>query len=85
LIDKKSLNAQEYKEIFLDDAKRKKNSIEYRSMIKLQPDNTLFSSALNSHLLSAGKLTESVIEPIKKISDEFTLELENTYEKKKNE
>lgn len=54
-------------------------------MIKLQPDNTLFSSALNSHLLSAGKLTESVIEPIKKISDEFTLELENTYEKKKNE
>jgi predicted nuclease with TOPRIM domain len=54
-------------------------------MIKLQPDNTLFSSALNSHLLSAGKLTESVIEPMKKISDEFTLELENTYEKKKNE
>lgn len=83
LIDKKSLNAQEYKEIFLDEAKRRKSS-EYRSMIKLQPESTLFSSALNAHL-SAGKLTESVIEPAKKISDEFTLELENTYEKKKNE
>lgn len=54
-------------------------------MIKLQPDNHLFNSGLNSQLLSAGKLTESVIEPMKKISDEFTLELENTYEKKKNE
>lgn len=30
-------------------------------------------------------MTESVIEPIKKLNDELALELENTYEKKKNE
>jgi hypothetical protein len=83
LIDKKSLNAQEYKEIFLDDAKKKGE--EYRSMMKLPSESNLSNSAFNNNIFSASKLTESVIEPIKKLNDELTLELENTYEKKKNE
>jgi hypothetical protein len=55
-------------------------------MMKLSPDTaTLYNSGFNNNLFSASKLTESVIEPIKKINDELTLELENTYERKKNE
>jgi hypothetical protein len=61
LIDKKSLNAQEYKEIFLDDAKKKGE--EYRSMMKIGPDpsSTLYNSAFTNNIFSASKLTESVI------------------------
>jgi len=86
LIDKRSLTSQEYKEIFLDDVKRKKNGIETRSMMRLQPDSgLLYSNTLGNTILTGGKLTESVIEPMKKINDELTLEMENTFEKKKNE
>lgn len=84
LIDKKSLSSQEYKEIFIVDAKKK--GAEYRSMVKLSPDSgALYNSGFNNNLFSASKLTESVIEPIKKLNDELALELQNTYEKKKNE
>lgn len=84
LIDKKSLSSQEYKEIFIVDAKKK--GAEYRSMVKLSPDSgALYNSGFNNNLFSASKLTESVIQPIKKLNDELALELQNTYEKKKNE
>lgn len=49
-------------------------------MMRLSPDpNSLYGSAFNSNIFSASKLTESVIEPIKKMNDELALELENTY------
>lgn len=55
-------------------------------MMKLSPEaTTLYNSAFSNNIFSASKLTESVIEPIKKMNDELALELENTYEKKKNE
>lgn len=54
--------------------------------MKLPPDpTTLYNSAFTSNIFSASKLTESVIEPIKKLNDELTFELEHTYEKKRNE
>ncbi len=55
-------------------------------MMKLSPDSTaLYNSAFTNNIFSASKLTESVIEPIKKLNDELTYELEHTYEKKRNE
>jgi hypothetical protein len=69
----------------LDDAKRKRTSIEYQSMMKLQPQTALFNSGFSNTLLAASKLTESVVEPLKKMTDDLTLEMENTFEKKKNE
>lgn len=74
MIDKKSLSSQEYKEIFIVDAKKK--GAEYRSMVKLSPDSgALYNSGFNNNLFSASKLTESVIEPMKKLNDELALEL----------
>ena len=54
-------SAQEYKEIFLDDAKTKGE--EYRSMMKIgpAPSSTLYNSAFTNNIFSASKLTESVI------------------------
>lgn len=83
LIDKKSLTSQEYKEIFLDDAKRKKTGMEYRSMIKMPGSGStsgglsgglssggLFGSSFGGNLLHTSKLTESVMnEPIKKMNE----------------
>jgi hypothetical protein len=63
----------------LDDAK-KKNSGEYRSMLRISPEpGTLYNSSFNNNIFSESKLTESVIEPIKKMNEDFALELENTY------
>lgn len=44
-------------------------------MMRLQPDaNLLYSNIItNNTILTGGKLTESVIEPMKKINDELTL------------
>jgi hypothetical protein len=54
-------------------------------MMKLQPQTALFNSGFSNTLLAASKLTESVVEPLKKMTDDLTLEMENTFEKKKNE
>jgi len=48
-------------------------------MVKLQPEPGLFNSAFGSNILAASKLTESVIEPIKKMNDDLTMEMENTF------
>ena len=92
LIDKNSLTSQEYKEIFLDDAKRKKNG-EYCSMIRLESESKSTNVSRDTPFLSS-RLTESLINPnsiqplmapVQKLNDELTLEMEHTWEKKKNE
>ena len=48
-------------------------------------DNGLFNSNFSNNILAASKLTESVIEPLKQMDDGLTLQMENTFQKKKNE
>jgi hypothetical protein len=104
LIDKNSLTSQEYKEIFLDDAKRKKTS-EYCSMIRMEPDlkvnNSMRETPFNNSRLTESLITPNLnplgglnafsnpinnqmLNPIQKMNDELTLEMEHTWEKKKN-
>ena len=64
--------------------------MEYRSMIKMPASSHssgFFGSGFKGTLLSTtGKLTESVVnEPIKQVDEGLTLEMQNTFEKKKNE
>lgn len=109
LIDKNSLTSQEYKEIFLDDVKRKKTG-EYCSMIRMEDSNKQSLSTRDTAPFMSSRLTESLITPsmispmnsgnpsplgnlnpgiqvpsMQKMNDELTLEMENTWEKKKNE
>ena len=102
LIDKNSLTSQQYKEIFLDDAKRKKTG-EYCSMIRMEPDYKNNLAVKQTTPFMSSRLTQSLITPnmispissastahtngnhIQKMNDELALEMENTFEKKKNE
>lgn len=68
LIDKNSLSSQEYKEIFLDDAKRKKNN-EYCSMIRVEPDQKIGASVMKENPFISSRLTESLVNPMQKINE----------------
>jgi hypothetical protein len=53
-------------------------------MIRIESDPKITNS-FRENPFPTSRLTESLINPIQKMNDELTLEMENTFEKKKNE
>ena len=51
----------------------------------MEPSSQMRSSLLRDGPFVATRLTESLINPMQRASDELTLEMEHTFEKKKNE
>lgn len=100
LIDKTSLTSSEYKEIFLDEAMKMKTMASMIMDPGFDRQSQIFrgTGALNN--LVTNNLAESVLTPntnmsggnyatspnfASNVSNELTLEMENTFEKKKNE
>ena len=56
-------------------------------MIRVEPDHKIspMNVSLHENPFITSRLTESLVNPMQKINDELTLEMEHTWEKKKNE
>lgn len=54
-------------------------------MIRMEPSPQIKASMMRDSPFVATRLTESLINPMQKVNDDMTLEMEHTFEKKKNE